>query len=501
MTLATSRTDMATKEAASDEKEASKVEDPSTQEYRNDEFPIKRSSEKAVSKVNREFYGENTPPNISSWERESSIIPSSGAAPIGILGKMKAPVGSLSSLATSQSPQSIVRKKVSTEATLKAESEQSYDVRLSPTEMSDSDSRSLSEDTSLTSPSPSDTEQLIAKDGAGIQPNDVEPNDAQPNDVQQDEIMVAIAGKSGAGKSTLINNLLQRDEDIELTPDSTTEKLENQTIRIENEDVTINIIDTPGLKEERAEKIKQLRELFDFTKGKADLLVYCIPVGPGFKFNNANPTIMKSLQRVFGKKVWRHCVVVFTFSNQAWEKISASNNNQEVETIAKYKDYIKKYTERFQEMLVKLKVTDVAVRSIFDLPPHPRNKEEGFTIVTVPAGKSLEDRVLADKDVDYENWRSAVFLEMISGCKDNKKKPFLECWYGRKRVKETLENIKQVALGSSGAGVMVVSGTVIGATAGLGGGPLGMLIGGTLGAAAGIVASIVMGGGVVAHQT
>ena len=101
------------------------------------------------------------------------------------------------------------------------------------------------------------------------------------------------------------------------------------------------------------------------------------------------------------------------------------NNNQEVETIAKYKDYIRKYTERFQEMLVKLNVADVAVRSIFDLPPHPRNKEEGFTIVTVPAGKSLEDRVLADKDVDYENWRSAVFLEMISGCKDSKKKPFL----------------------------------------------------------------------------
>ena len=429
--------------------------------------PPENSSDEVTSKRKRKSPRNVISPDVSSWERDPDTpLQDTQSLPTT---DIPTPVGSLSpSDPNGQSPLSIVRKK-----------ENEGFSSDSPTSITSADSRSDS--LSLTQLD-SDEEQVAAQDDA------------------VNEIMVVVAGKSGAGKSTLINNLLERDEDIELTPDSTTEKLENLTIRKEKEGVAISIIDTPGLKEEREEKIKQLRELFDFTKGKADLLVYCIPVGPGFKFNDANPTIMKSLQRVFGKKVWRHCVAVFTFSNQAWEKISASNNNQEVETIAKYKDYIRKYTERFQEMLVKLKVTDVAVRSIFDLPPHPRNKEEGFTIVTVPAGKSLEDRVLADKDADYENWTSAVFLEMINGCKDNKKKPFLECWYGRKRVKETLENIKQVALGSSGAGVMVVSGTVIGATAGLGGGPLGMLIGGTLGAAAGIVASIVMGGGIVANQ-
>ena len=436
--------------------------------------PSDNSSDEVTSKRKRESPRNVISPDVSSWEGDPDT-PLQGHRQSLPTTDIPTPIGSLSpSDPNGQSPLSIVRKNEG----FSSDSPTSIASEISAGSRSDS----LSDCHSPTQLD-SDAEQVAAKDDA------------------VNEIMVVVAGKSGAGKSTLINNLLERNEDIEITPDSTTEKLENQTIRIEKEGVAISIIDTPGLKEEREEKIKQLRELFDFTKGKADLLVYCIPVGPGFKFNDANPTIMKSLQRVFGKKVWRHCVVVFTFSNQAWEKISASNNNQEVETIAKYKDYIRKYTERFQEMLVKLKVTDVAVRSIFDLPPHPRNKEEGFTIVTVPAGKSLEDRVLADKDVDYENWRSAVFLEMISGCKDNKKKPFLECWYGRKRVKETLENIKQVALGSSGAGVMVVSGTVIGATAGLGGGPLGMLIGGTLGAAAGIVASIVMGGGIVAHQT
>ena len=58
-----------------------------------------------------------------------------------------------------------------------------------------------------------------------------------------------------------------------------------------------------------------------------------------------------------------------------------------------------------------------------------------------------------------------------------------------------------VLMGSSGGGALIVGVATVGSIAGLGGGPLGMVIGGTIGAAVGIVASTVLSGGIAAKRS
>lgn len=315
---------------------------------------------------------------------------------------------------------------------------------------------------------------------------------AAPNDIK-----VVIAGKSGAGKSALINNLLRTEEEIELSPDSTTDRLIIHKMRRDN--ITIKIIDTPGLKEEGREKRKQLKELSQFTNGSADLLVYCIPVAPGLKFTDANPTIMRSLQDVFGPGVWDNCVVVFTFSNLAWSHIRSSTDQEEA-AIAKYKAYIQSYADRFQQALVRLKALNVEVGTVFDLPPHPRAQDDITVIPAVPAGYRVQDSVLADLETDHENWTGTIFLEMIEKCKDEHKTAFLQYRYGKEKVKKALGRYGVVVLGGSGGGALIMAGAVVGSTVGILGGPIGMVLGGTIGAAAGIVASTVLSGGIAANS-
>jgi GTP-binding protein EngB required for normal cell division len=297
------------------------------------------------------------------------------------------------------------------------------------------------------------------------------------------EITVVVAGKSGAGKSALINSLMKLREDIPLSPDSTTDRHILQCITRGN--ATFRIIDTPGLREGGREKRKQLKELSRYTNGKADLLIYCIPVAAGNKFTDANPNIMNTLQAVFGSGVWDKCVVVFTFSNLAWNHIQSSNE-QEEEAIDKYKAYLNSYAERFQEELRRLKASNNEARTIFTLPPPPAPRQNGdiITIPAIPAGYKEQDRVLADKE--DMNWTDKIFLEITNKCKDDRQKmAFLRYRYGEEMAKKMLNQHKGVLL----AVPLIATGIAVGSAMGIGGGPPSMIAIGTVGAIVGSIIS------------
>lgn len=311
------------------------------------------------------------------------------------------------------------------------------------------------------------------------------------------EIKVVIAGKSGAGKSALINNLLGKKEAVtKLCPNSTTDKLEE--FRGRQGDVTICMVDTEGLKEDRKKKKKQLKELSDFTGGNADILIYCIPIAPGLRFFDANPPIMKVLQDVFGREIWDHCIVVFTFSNLAWEHILAEGNQEEEAVVHSYKEYIKSYAECFNKELVKLKVVNTQVLTIFEHHQHPRPNN---IIAAVPAGYKVHDRVLADLGAGHQSWIDAIFLEMTEKCQKEHKTAFLQYRFGMELAEKVLgKNGLTVMLGGSGGGALVVAGTMVGVTVGIPGGPIGMALGGTIGATAGVVAGAMLSGGIAANK-
>ena len=116
------------------------------------------------------------------------------------------------------------------------------------------------------------------------------------------EMTIILAGKSGAGKSTLMGSLL---EDLKIctrmSPKSVTEDFIKKHITTKH-GVKISIIDTPGLNEQKKLKRMLLKNLSKFTEGKADLLLYCMLVAPGARFDDANPMIMEYLQNAFGKR-------------------------------------------------------------------------------------------------------------------------------------------------------------------------------------------------------
>ena len=130
------------------------------------------------------------------------------------------------------------------------------------------------------------------------------------------EITVVLIGRSGSGKSTLRNNLLDRP--LPISPQS--EGFTTGTV-IRN-GVTWRVTDTPGLKGGKDEILKDMERLSSYTKGKADLLLYCLPVSLGSDVDDTNPVIMECLQTAFGKAIWQHCILVLTMSNLTWHQFN-----------------------------------------------------------------------------------------------------------------------------------------------------------------------------------
>ena len=345
------------------------------------------------------------------------------------------------------------------------------------------------------------------------------------------EIHLVLAGKSGAGKSTLARIVFEIDasKPSELTPDHDT--TECKTSRKTMHGITILCTDTVGL-EERKGKNKELRSLSRHLKGnKVHLLVYCISVNPASKFRDTNPSIMKSLHYTFGSKIWNHCILVLTFSNDArkWH----DENIEENERASKYEDYIMKYAEKFREELQKLKVRKVSVKAIFDLQSEPMQaspipdettttqvddekkalttddqpepKTDSTQIVAIPAGNKPNDLTLSRfkprnciievdgqrKEFFVRDWRDVIFIEIIRKCNDEVKKSLLRYRYGHEVHKALTQGATSGTL--VGAGVGAAAGTALG----IPGGPIGMAIGAAVGTVVGCAAGAATGSTIV----
>jgi hypothetical protein len=273
------------------------------------------------------------------------------------------------------------------------------------------------------------------------------------------------------------------------------------------------ITDTVGL-EDRKQRKKGLRDLCKHTQGKADLIIYCLPVNPSSKFNDGNPAIMRSLQNAFGKDVWKQCLLVFTFSNITMEMLKKKiRDNNEVES--KYKNFLLEHATKFREELRSLKVKDVDVQVLFGFQTEERIDDDIMTIVAIPAGDEPNDPVFPDfKDptkfviptrslleesvqIDITDWKEILFIEIIRKCSSPElKKDMLQYRYGR----DIALLIAKAAGGATGGGAGGLAGGAavgagVGAIAGLLGGPVGVVPGATIGAMIGGAVGV-LGGGV-----
>ena len=298
------------------------------------------------------------------------------------------------------------------------------------------------------------------------------------------EITIVLAGKSGVGKSTLMNNLLRKDTVIRMSPVSTTERfiVEEGT----HDRIKIRVIDTRGLAELKSDKKKELKRLSSFTNGKADILLYCVPVGPGSKFDDANPVTMRCLTEAYGKQIWDHCVLVFTMSDMALKQ--SKRQNQDTAT-ADYKTYLNRYTENFKEQLHRLGVKDKEVKTVFNL----QDASETNTIIAVPVGWSLEDEVLPGIDQLISelypelsgnanpSWRDVLFAIITFKCPDKSKESILKYRYGEELAHKIMVKVGAGFGGASGAAAGALAGGMLGGVTGTLGGPPGTIAGAIFG--------------------
>ena len=136
---------------------------------------------------------------------------------------------------------------------------------------------------------------------------------------------ILLLGKSGAGVSTLVRHLHKDEEDYSMLPPLSPCTTSSSSIphwrkeEITRKYMSIEVI-FGGLG--RGEE-KQLKKLIG---DRAHILVYCLSIAPTSPFQT-DPSL-SSLQAQFGKKMWEHCVVVFTFSNLFLEYLMEKHDRQ-----------------------------------------------------------------------------------------------------------------------------------------------------------------------------
>ena len=284
------------------------------------------------------------------------------------------------------------------------------------------------------------------------------------------EVNIVLTGKSGAGKSTLICGLLGEEAPIIFSPDLITQEIEIKSIV--KHGITIRLVDTPGLIKSEKHKKEQLKEMF--KKLGFNLLVYCISVNLSENFEETNPEIIKCLQDTYGSAVWKHCVIVFTFSN-----FVCSRKPKE------YKAYIEEYLGLLQKELAKYNIPEKP-KTIFTWAAASKGKlSDEHTILAIPAGNGAEDPVLPGIKLHGDSWLDEIYLEMVHKCSKEKMEVLIQCRHGDDRP----DYLKALSVASvvvssicAGAGVGAVMGSTVGGPVGA---AVGALIGGGVGAVVG----------------
>ena len=294
------------------------------------------------------------------------------------------------------------------------------------------------------------------------------------------ELTIVITGIKGAGKSTLISILFDKRADIQASPDSITTDFVRITFITKN-GIKITIIDAPGIELSGKKHRKQFKRLSWYTENKADIVLHCISVSPGSKFEKYNLDIIKNLQSSFGDPIWKKCIVVFTFSNYAKNRLKDPE---------KYKQYIQAYADKYKRALKDAKIENIEVKSILDYGPEVNFEQiTDNTIIAIPAGDEGADIVIPGFT---DHWVDLILKLMI-------KKSDPECTPDL--LKYSYDKVGTKMGGSVGSASILVGGTlgaIAGAAAGtpffgVGAGP-GAVIGGIAGIAVGAVVGVGAGG-------
>ena len=205
----------------------------------------------------------------------------------------------------------------------------------------------------------------------------------QVEEFKRKEVSVMVAGLPRTGKSTALNNIFGLDFEAISSPFSVTQHV--NIVRVMQNDVVVNVIDTPGLgaldvkKEDVLAEMKKLNISRDFT------LLYCISVAPNSCLTEVDQTIIKNIQSIFGKWIWNRCILLMTSSDIVREKEFQTDNPVD---IVQYLSFLRRHAEAFHELIQRCGAEVPGVMTLFDYTKQDfKNQKKTDKLVAVPVSK------------------------------------------------------------------------------------------------------------------
>ncbi len=217
------------------------------------------------------------------------------------------------------------------------------------------------------------------------------------------------SGKPRSGKSTALNNVFGVDFTSKCSAFSVTKH--HEVCRLIHGSSSIVVVDTPGIGADDVNMDDILHNLRSSFGGLDFVLVLCHSVCPGSTIASSDRDMIKGLQRVFGKDVWKKCVVLFTFS----DTLRSEHFPRERDRGA-YRSYLRKHVGKVSSWLKRECGSHVPdMKLVFD--SEQRQTGNVSHIVAVPVGRELrEDREEHNLLPGLEmgsNWKHVALVEIM----------------------------------------------------------------------------------------
>ena len=178
----------------------------------------------------------------------------------------------------------------------------------------------------------------------------------------KEEVNIVLCGKTGAGKSTLINALVGVEKAaVGKTVRPETSVITKYTAQTDD-NFTINVWDTPGLRDGSGREEDYLRDLRTtvYTRD-IDMMIYCIDMSQMRSDLEHPSSPLKLLTRALGVEMWKHSMVILTHAN-----IVASRFEKKGEEQAKYlfQGRLREWKEKVRTALCQAGVPEGVVSSV-----------------------------------------------------------------------------------------------------------------------------------------
>lgn len=247
-------------------------------------------------------------------------------------------------------------------------------------------------------------------------------------------IVVVVAGQPRKGKSTLLNNVFGVEFSARPSPKSVTSNV--SSITVTNNEVTMDIFDTPGLGSldlSRNEK-DFLSIMAEKTKKANVVLLYCHSIAVSNNLTEVDAGIIKKLHSALGSHIWQKCVLLLTFSDTAASSLfpdhaSSSSAGQD------YVEYVRRHTQYFLQVLKKYGGEGVpSVKCIFDYPSIDDmvTRKSTHEIVAIPVRKKKEKsyEILPGLELNTLEWYDIVLMEILQKCVEKERDLTMQFTHG-----------------------------------------------------------------------